>query len=57
MLTADPEHCATYHADDTKYWNDVWYWTTPEETCLDGRTDTKCVPYAEWVNAWNGLRS
>lgn len=56
-LTADPEHCATYHADDAEYWNDVWYWTTPEETCLDGRTDTKCVPYAEWVNAWNGLRS
>ncbi|MEO6652228.1 MAG: extracellular solute-binding protein [Ilumatobacteraceae bacterium] len=56
-LTADAEHCATYHADDTAYWNDVWYWTTPEETCLDGRTDTTCVPYSEWVNAWNGLRS
>jgi len=56
-LTADPGHCATYHAGDTEYWNDVWYWTTPEEACLDGRTDTKCVPYTEWVNTWNGLRS
>ena len=25
-------------------------------SCLDGRTDVKCVPYTEWVNAWNGLR-
>jgi putative spermidine/putrescine transport system substrate-binding protein len=56
-LTADPDHCATFHAGETEYWQDVWYWTTPEETCLDGRTDTTCVPYTEWVNAWNGLRS
>ena len=56
-LTADPDHCAKYHAGETEYWQDVWYWTTPEETCLDGRTDVTCVPYTEWVNAWNGLRS
>ena len=56
-LTADPEHCTTFHAGDTAYWEDVWYWTTPEETCLDDRTDVKCVPYTEWVNAWNTLRS
>ena len=56
-LTADPEHCATFHAGETEYWEDVWYWTTPEETCLDGRTDVTCVPYTEWVNAWNALRT
>jgi putative spermidine/putrescine transport system substrate-binding protein len=56
-LTADPDHCSTYHAGETEYWQDVWYWTTPEEACLDGRTDVQCVPYTEWVNAWNGLRS
>ena len=56
-LTADPDHCSTFHAGETEYWQDVWYWTTPEEACLDGRTDVKCVPYTEWVNAWNGLRS
>jgi putative spermidine/putrescine transport system substrate-binding protein len=56
-LTADPNHCATYHAGETEYWKDVWYWTTPEETCLDGRTDVTCVPYTEWVNAWNTLRA
>jgi putative spermidine/putrescine transport system substrate-binding protein len=51
------EHCATFHAADDSYWNDVWYWTTATETCLDGRTDVKCVPYTEWVNAWNTLRT
>ncbi|MHB1130480.1 MAG: extracellular solute-binding protein [Ilumatobacteraceae bacterium] len=55
-LTADPNHCATYHAGETAYWADVWYWTTPTSECLDGR-DVKCVPYTEWVNAWNELRA
>ena len=56
-LTADPDHCATFHAADTDYWTDVWYWTTATEECLDGRTDIACVPYTEWVNAWSELRS
>jgi putative spermidine/putrescine transport system substrate-binding protein len=56
-LTSDPDHCATFHAEETAYWEDVWYWTTPEQTCLDGRTDVECVPYTEWVNAWNALRA
>ena len=51
------EHCATFHAAEDDYWKDVWYWTTATEACLDGRTDVKCVPYTEWVNAWNTLRS
>jgi putative spermidine/putrescine transport system substrate-binding protein len=56
-LTADTEHCATYHAADTAFWTDVYYWTTATEECLDGRTDVACVPYTEWVNAWSKLRS
>ncbi len=51
------EHCTTFHAADDEYWKDVWYWTTATEECLDGRTDAKCVPYTEWVNAWTALRS
>jgi len=51
------EHCTTFHAAEDDYWKDVWYWTTATEACLDGRTDVKCVPYTEWVNAWNTLRS
>ena len=51
------EHCQIFHAEETDYWNDVWYWTTATEECLDGRTDVACVPYTEWVNAWTTLRS
>jgi len=56
-LTANKEHCAIYHAEETDYWNDVYYWTTPTAQCLDGRTDVECVPYSEWVTAWSALRS
>ncbi|MFZ9705993.1 MAG: ABC transporter substrate-binding protein [Ilumatobacteraceae bacterium] len=55
-LTADPNHCATFHADDEDYFSKVYYWTTPTKECLDGR-DVECVPYSEWVNAWNKLRA
>jgi putative spermidine/putrescine transport system substrate-binding protein len=56
-LTADKDHCATFHAGDTAYWEDVYYWNTPTANCLDGRTDAKCVPYSDWVTAWSALRS
>ena len=56
-LTADKNHCATFHAADDAYWENVYYWNTPTETCLDGRTDVKCLPYAEWVKAWSSLRN
>ena len=46
-----------FHAEDAAYWEDVWYWTTPTEECIDGRTDAECVPYEEWVRAWSALRS
>jgi putative spermidine/putrescine transport system substrate-binding protein len=56
-LTSDKNHCTTFHASDDAYWEDVYYWNTPTENCLDGRTDVKCVPYAEWVKAWSSLRN
>ena len=56
-LTADPDHCTKFHAGDTEYWTDVYYWNTPTEACLDGRTDVTCVPYSEWSKAWSELRS
>ena len=56
-LTADQDHCATFHAGDTAYWEDVYYWNTPTADCLDGRTDVTCVPYSDWVTAWSALRS
>lgn len=56
-LTADKSFCDTYHAGDSEYWKDVYYWNTPTTDCLDGRTDVKCVPYSEWATAWSALRS
>jgi putative spermidine/putrescine transport system substrate-binding protein len=56
-LTSDKAFCETYHAGDTAYWKDVYYWNTPTANCLDGRTDVKCVPYSEWATAWSALRS
>ena len=55
-LTAVPDHCETFHASDTAYWEDVYYWTTATETCIDGRTDVTCVPYSDWTTAWNDLK-
>lgn len=55
--TADPSFCETYHAGDTEYWKDVYYWNTPTAKCLDGRTDVQCIPYSEWGTAWSALRS
>ena len=28
------------------YFKTIWFWTTPQSDCLDGRTDVKCVPYS-----------
>jgi putative spermidine/putrescine transport system substrate-binding protein len=52
-LTADPGHCDAFHAaGGDPFWNDVWYWTTPREECLDGRTDVQCVGFDRWLDAW-----
>jgi putative spermidine/putrescine transport system substrate-binding protein len=56
-LITNPDHCELFHAQEDDYWDDVWYWTTPTEECLDGRTDVECVGYDEWVQAWSALRS
>ena len=49
-------HCDLYHAADEAYWSKVWYWSTPEETCLDGRTDVKCKGFDAWINAWTEIK-
>lgn len=56
-LAANPDHCKIYHAEETDYWTDVWYWTTPVAECLDGRTDVTCKDFAAWVEAWTEIRS
>jgi len=54
--TADKSHCATFHAEDEAYFAQVWYWTTPIEQCLDGRTDVKCKDYSAWTQAWTTIK-
>jgi len=56
-LTVDKNHCATYHATDEAYFKKIWFWATPQSDCLDGRTDVKCLPYADWSKAWSDLRN
>ena len=29
-LTKNKNHCDEFHADDESWWNDVYYWTTPD---------------------------
>ena len=50
------EDCEAYHAGDADYASKIWYWSTPIEECLDGRTDVKCVDYAGWTEAWSEIK-
>lgn len=45
-------HCEDYNATDEEYFSNVWFWTTPIETCLDGRTDVVCTNFQQWTDAW-----
>ena len=56
-LTKNADHCSVFHAEETDFWSNVYYWTTPVENCVDGRTDVQCVAYDEWVRTWSELRS
>jgi len=44
--------CAEYHANaPASYLASISLWKTPLATCDNGQTN--CVPYADWVTAWN----
>jgi putative spermidine/putrescine transport system substrate-binding protein len=49
-------HCEAQHANDESYWENVWYWSTPQEDCADDDADTTCVTQEDWVEAWTSLR-
>jgi putative spermidine/putrescine transport system substrate-binding protein len=55
-FASDETFCETYHAGDEAYADQIWYWTTPIEQCLDGRTDVKCTTYQEWTQAWTEIK-
>ena len=52
---ASPGFCEAYHADDPSYWKNIYYWSTPTTDCGNGQSD--CVPYSDWVTAWNQITS
>ena len=49
-----PGHCETFHATDEEYFDQIWYWTTPQKDCGDDRGDV-CKDFAEWTNAWTEI--
>ncbi|MBN9240477.1 MAG: spermidine/putrescine ABC transporter substrate-binding protein [Micrococcales bacterium 70-64] len=50
------DDCEAYHAGDADYASKIWYWSTPIENCLDGRTDVKCTDYSAWTTAWSEIK-
>jgi putative spermidine/putrescine transport system substrate-binding protein len=48
--------CEEYHAGDAAYAEQIHYWTTPIEQCLDGRTDVQCTTYQDWTTAWTEIK-
>jgi putative spermidine/putrescine transport system substrate-binding protein len=51
-----PGHCETQHADDEAYWENIYYWSTPQEDCADDDPATTCKTQDDWVQAWTTLR-
>ena len=49
-----PGHCETFHATDEAYFDQIWYWTTPQADCGDDRGEV-CKDFAEWTNAWTEI--
>jgi putative spermidine/putrescine transport system substrate-binding protein len=54
-LTANPEHCTLFHAEDEDYFSNVYFWATPQVECLDGRGPI-CVDYSAWTQAWTEIK-
>jgi putative spermidine/putrescine transport system substrate-binding protein len=54
-LTADKNHCTTFHAEDEDYFDQIWYWTTPQADCGDDRGEV-CKDYSEWTQAWTEIK-
>ncbi|RZS59749.1 putative spermidine/putrescine transport system substrate-binding protein [Microcella putealis] len=46
------QHCEDFNATDEEYFSNVWFWTTPIEQCVDGRTDVTCTNFQQWTEAW-----
>ena len=49
-------HCEYFNATDEEYFSNVWFWTTPIEQCIDGRTDVTCTNFQQWTDAWLAVK-
>lgn len=49
-------HCEQFNALNEEYFENVWYWTTPIEQCIDGRTEVQCTSFQDWTNAWATIK-
>lgn len=49
-------HCDEFNALNEEYFENVWYWTTPIEQCIDGRTEVQCTSFQDWTNAWATIK-
>ena len=56
-LTADPEHCAIFHAGDDRLLEGRLVLDDTDQETASTAHRRDCVPYSEWVNAWNTLRA
>jgi putative spermidine/putrescine transport system substrate-binding protein len=57
QIKDNPHFCDDYHADDEAWWKNVYYWNTPTRQCVDGSGRDDCTDYAQWVTAWNEIKS
>jgi putative spermidine/putrescine transport system substrate-binding protein len=53
---ASEGHCETFNAGEEEFAEQLWYWTTPIEQCLDGREDVTCTDYGDWTQAWTEIK-
>lgn len=54
-FTADKDFCATFHATDAAYAEQISYWTTPQKKCVDGSGEN-CTAYSDWVDKWQQIK-
>jgi putative spermidine/putrescine transport system substrate-binding protein len=52
---AAPNHCKLYNAENTEFWQRVYYWDTPLADCGDDRGEV-CKDYNDWTAAWTEIK-
>jgi putative spermidine/putrescine transport system substrate-binding protein len=45
-------HCDTFHATDEEYFDQIWFWNTPQADCADDDEATTCKTNDDWIQAW-----